>query len=60
MHTLLTQPAQQDETSQEEKINEMLLKQLSPDKIEAGIEEPTSIDHVEQVLPSKDAEEKES
>ena len=38
----------------------MLLKQLSPDKVEAGIEEPPSADPVEQVLSSKDAEEKES
>lgn len=37
----------------------MLLKQLSPDKAEAGTEKTTSVDPVDQLLPSKDAEEKE-
>ena len=56
---LLSQSVQQDETSQEEKLDEMLLKQLSPDKLEVGTEKLISAHPVEQVFPSKDAEEKE-
>ena len=59
MFALLSQSVQQDETSQEEKLDEMLLKQLSPDKLEVGTEKLISAHPVEQVFPSKDAEEKE-